>query len=939
MKKVLFTFVTLLFLATSFTFGQIADVIYDFEQGVGGWGIGWGSIVTSVTQTNHVEFGGVLEAACVVDSFGTAAVRVDNINLGWTAPGEGPEFVTVDVYVPADFPDSSFMQFYMMDRTHWNWKRTLYSPSYQAGGREMVIGGWNTFTFELARENQVDPVNFVPTTVQTGVEIQIFEPWTGSVLIDNVTLWQGGKVLWDLSENSTGFGTWNKYITVSHAVDPVAGGVLQVDVAVDSITLAAGTDGAIFPDVKYTWTDSTVGEYLLAADVFFPADFPDSGFVQFFQMDKTHWGWERTIYAPVERTGFGGDNSTLIKRDAWNTLVFEVKQQNTLNPATFFPWATIYAGIEINPKGDYTGTLYVDNIRVYPKQETVVVVDGVKDDFYKALTGPDDGYLQMRWFTFTQGALGKIADNDADLSVKLWGAWDEEWFYVYEEVTDDTVSMAGNQPWKNDEIELKIDPVPDDSTKTSNFETRLCALGLEDGLPTTAKVDDLSNIADTLKQFARKTTATGYVLEFAIKWQAIKLGTEIITPAVGNVFGATLQNHDNDGNIERDATVAWGAVLNDDAWKTPKFLGTVKFLADNKLQFIPTNNMTGVTNTVPYDGSFPPVVMDAKKDFLYMTLKTPDDGHFYMPSRAFNANGAPDDDKDCSALVWLAWDSTYMYVYEEVADDSVALNNATNYQVDKIEIKFDPDPSLAPTAGIVDVSLSALDSSDVDPKYYAGVSNRAAGDFARAKTDNGYVLEMRVKWTDIVTTGTAARGPIVPAVGNVFGMSFMNHDSDALARQATIQWSAVMDDKVWNNPQMLGSVEFMPDNKLKLIPVNAITGVANDSAEVWYNPAGITKVSVKENPTMVASEFKLLQNYPNPFNPTTTISFSIVKNGMVRLTVFDILGREVSTLVNEVKPAGSYDVSFDAHELASGVYFYKLESNNNVKTQKMLLIK
>lgn len=937
MKKVLFTFVTLLFLATSLTFGQIANVIFDFEESAGNWGIGWGASVTSVAQTNHAEFGGVLEVVCAVDTFSATAVRVDGVNLGWTVADGGPEFVTIDVYVPADFPDSSFIQFYMMDRTHWSWKRNLYSPTRLEGGRKMFKGGWNTLTFELARENQVDPDNFTPTAVQTGLEFQIFESWAGSVLIDNVTAWEGGKVLWDFSENITGFGKWDKYLTLSHA-DDAGNGVLQVDVAVDSATLAAGTDAVVFPDVKYTWTDSTVGEYLFAADVFFPADFPDSGFVQFFQMDKANWNWQRTIYGPYERDAFGGDASTLVKRGAWNTLVFEVKLQNGINPTTFTPWANAQAGMEINPQGDYTGTFLLDNIRFYPKQESIIVVDGEKDDFYTELTGPDDGYLQMRWFTYTQGDIHKIADNDQDLSAKLWAAWDEEWFYVYEEVTDDTVSMAGDQLWKNDQIELKIDPIPDDSTKTSNFETRLSALGVAD-VPTTAKADDMNNIADSLKQFARKQTATGYVLEFAIKWEAMKLGTETITPGVGNVFGATLQNHDNDGDVERDATVCWGAVLNDDAWKTPKYLGTVEFLADNKLQFIPTNNMTGVTNNMPYDGSFPALAIDAKKDPLYVTHKTPDEGHIHIPARAFNDSGAPKNNKDLSALVWVAWDTTYLYFYEEVADDTVSGSNATHYFNDKFELKIDPDPSQAATAGIVDIGITALDSADVDTTKYAGVLNRAAGDFARRKTNNGYALEIRVKWSDIVTTGTAARGPIVPAVGNTFGMSILQHDNDSVDRSASIQWSAVMGDAVWKDPQMLGTVEFMPDNKLKLIPVNAITGVANDSAEAWYDPTGILDVSVKENTKMVASEFQLMQNYPNPFNPTTTISFSIVKNGLVRLTVFDILGREVSTLVNEVKPAGSYDVSFNAKELASGVYFYKLESNNNVKTHKMLLIK
>jgi len=86
-------------------------------------------------------------------------------------------------------------------------------------------------------------------------------------------------------------------------------------------------------------------------------------------------------------------------------------------------------------------------------------------------------------------------------------------------------------------------------------------------------------------------------------------------------------------------------------------------------------------------------------------------------------------------------------------------------------------------------------------------------------------------------------------------------------------------------------------------------------------------------------DYKLSQNYPNPFNPVTKISYQIPQAGNVKLTVFDFLGREVVTLVNEYKQAGYYDANFNASSLSSGTYFYRIESNNFVTTKKMLLIK
>lgn len=85
--------------------------------------------------------------------------------------------------------------------------------------------------------------------------------------------------------------------------------------------------------------------------------------------------------------------------------------------------------------------------------------------------------------------------------------------------------------------------------------------------------------------------------------------------------------------------------------------------------------------------------------------------------------------------------------------------------------------------------------------------------------------------------------------------------------------------------------------------------------------------------------FRLEQNYPNPFNPTTVISYQLAGNSEVSLKVFDVLGREVATLVNERKQAGSYSVNFDASHLSSGMYIYRLQASGKVFTQKMMLIK
>jgi hypothetical protein len=99
----------------------------------------------------------------------------------------------------------------------------------------------------------------------------------------------------------------------------------------------------------------------------------------------------------------------------------------------------------------------------------------------------------------------------------------------------------------------------------------------------------------------------------------------------------------------------------------------------------------------------------------------------------------------------------------------------------------------------------------------------------------------------------------------------------------------------------------------------------------------INKLLVSKD--VIPNKFALYQNYPNPFNPTTVIKYQIPKDGIVTLKIYDILGREVKILVNEQKFTGRYEVKFDATDLASGIYIYRIQVNDYTSSKKMMLIK
>ena len=114
--------------------------------------------------------------------------------------------------------------------------------------------------------------------------------------------------------------------------------------------------------------------------------------------------------------------------------------------------------------------------------------------------------------------------------------------------------------------------------------------------------------------------------------------------------------------------------------------------------------------------------------------------------------------------------------------------------------------------------------------------------------------------------------------------------------------------------------------------------VASNGYVYWSNSTRLVVTGVKEEKALPVV-YALEQNYPNPFNPSTTITYALPNASVVRLSVYDLLGREVSVLVNERRDAGVHEVKFDGSKLASGVYLYRMQAGSYVETRKLLLVR
>ncbi|MDP1995089.1 MAG: T9SS type A sorting domain-containing protein, partial [Ignavibacteria bacterium] len=128
-------------------------------------------------------------------------------------------------------------------------------------------------------------------------------------------------------------------------------------------------------------------------------------------------------------------------------------------------------------------------------------------------------------------------------------------------------------------------------------------------------------------------------------------------------------------------------------------------------------------------------------------------------------------------------------------------------------------------------------------------------------------------------------------------------------------------------------IPFVFNNTVFFSKTEQTTGI-----ELWYYNPGLTSVD-ERNTNQLPLAYTLQQNYPNPFNPSTVISWQMTAGSNVTLKVFDVLGNEVATLINNEFEAGSHSVNFDASHLSSGIYFYTLKAESFIQTNKMLLLK
>jgi len=480
--------------------------------------------------------------------------------------------------------------------------------------------------------------------------------------------------------------------------------------------------------------------------------------------------------------------------------------------------------------------------------------------------------------------LGTVPDDYLDLSCECRAMWDADYFYFFAKINDDQPGQIdATNAYENDAFELFFDG---DNSKTpgvadlsgDDFQWRWVYGGT---VGETSGGNDEAAWMDT---------------DFGCNFEMRIPSSDLVFPlAAGHVFGFDIHLIDRDNGAREHKICWWDG--SDSAWHEPSIFGTAMFDVAQVSEFLPI-----------YKVSTPPTI-DGESDEMWDAFPLFPTNCWVQNAEAFDFEAFDSYFGDDWIDFRVAYDDDYFYsiLYKR---DEVNANPSADHNNDSIEMYWDGDNSKG----------EAYDG--VDDAQWRWISDESGNNFTNCEAavvtlgaprtgEDGYLLEFSAAFG--AAPGDEQGLAFAPSEGDLIGFEVQTNDNDDEGaddnRETCARWWSD-DNGSWANPSLFGTAEIFGEKPSAVLPE-----------------------------AKVAQDFALAQNYPNPFNPTTNIRYELKAASMVKLAVYDMLGRQVATLVNEVQSAGPQVVSFDASSMTSGVYFYKLEAGDQVFTRKMTLLK
>jgi hypothetical protein len=554
------------------------------------------------------------------------------------------------------------------------------------------------------------------------------------------------------------------------------------------------------------------------------------------------------------------------------------------------------------------GQPYIENPKkplLYPKAQKFPKIDGEMDDIW--LNVPRNVIANF-------AIKGKLEGNPwYDCSAEWRAMWHDQALFFYAEVRDDSLKSKGTDyttetdGYRWDSFEFYNDADHSRGTNYDGVDDVQFRVHENDLARTIWAWTNLKGPKFDMSEFEwnEKITEYGWAVEFMAIMDEI-----FLFPEPGMLIGTDVEYNDNDHQNGREhKLLSFGTTERSHA--DPSYFGEAV--------------LSGWTasDTLMITRAVQPPAMDGLLDDAWSGVP-PIAGNRTM-SMAKLRNYA-----DCSMNTRMMWDSNYLYYFVKVWDDTLMRDGNGDYNDDQLELYIDGDNSHGTTYDRVNDFQFAFAYQNagqpLDAIHLTGSSVGTAIDLSGVvQVSRTFIDTVTVTLGKISRLDTIGRGftlelavplpalHITPKAGHLLGIEAdYNDDDDGGDRDVKIKTYSKTDN-TWQNPGEMRPARL----------IAASSGELNVVSEKESRPA----------------DFSLAQNYPNPFNPVTEIHYAIPRPQRVRLTVFDIMGREIRILVDGFQGEGRHRVEFQAGGLASGVYLYRLETEGRTITKKMMLMR
>ncbi len=990
-RLLLLTFLLML----AFLGSTYAQMLFEFETDEQGWkDNGWGGGLTSVVWAADPsgESAGVLSVGYDIgtDKKGVLEFPTTDATTG--------QLITYHVWLPADFPDGVDFELWLQDNASWAWSDVGYTIFKSQNIPKEV---WYPLTTDIValtlRSSNVDLM--ANKIGKGGIQLGAWNVagddtlWSGTFYVDNVGLIGAAPEYFsqfETDEQGWKDNGWGGGLTgVVWAADPSgeSAGVLSV-----GYDIGADKKGVL----EFPSTDATAAS-VISYSVWLPADFPDGVDLELWLQDNASWAWSdggytifksqdipKEVWFPLttdivaltlrstnvdlinNKIGKGGiqlgawnvtgddttwsgtfyvDNAALLSSDlgnVWHLADFENVAAG-VQGFTMATWGP--AGISIerieDPTGQSEGVLKLNhdyNAAPSGSKKSFVSKEGI------ILNSTETG-THVETITIDVYIPEDLPKSSVFETVFNGAATIPEWTWT-PTAYDSSKYTTGQWNTFSIDVQTLIDSSKADPTKTATVGVQIYTNDNEETWSGAIYYDNLilwgipqpeGALAAPPLAVSTDTTdvpgGTGKVDIVRFDWVDNTLGTEkyniyMSTSPFTNIADASVikyaggiphglqkyahRPYTSDGvtqtyyyaitstdGIEEtgySAEAAGSAMIKTTpTWK-------IKYVADFANSFV----LDGL------DDEFGPY----KEEYQI----TPETGSY--------ANGDPwaPGGNDLDFKVTLVIDDDYLYFSGDVTDD---------------DLRYVEGGFQAWQGDALELYMGFYNILDLKELHQKGSNDGTNGDWRISFTSmndiqlSGYISTEIPGLESVVYQKFTGDGYIVEAKFNL----------DSLAKDLgdfQVADGMMMPFKIDNtdmDPVLAGD-----EARSLICGVGSVPG-GGDLDQDWLRPHcwGVLEVvggplSIDEMAETVRI-FRLYDNYPNPFNPATTIKYEIPKKSLVHLKVYDILGREVATLVNEEKPAGTYSVNFDASPYASGIYFYKITANEYSSIKKMMLLK